>query len=80
MFRLLISLGFGLSVKKFDPFRVIVCDLFLFLIIFFCCGNQLEQCGLRTPQCTIQGSIARPGDDNAVKVLPLCMFFSLFVR
>ncbi|KAF3611050.1 hypothetical protein DY000_02049488 [Brassica cretica] len=30
---------------------------------------QLEQCGLRTPQCTIQGSIARPGDDNAVKRL-----------
>ncbi|CAN6919071.1 unnamed protein product [Brassica oleracea] len=28
---------------------------------------QLEQCGLRTPQCTIQGSIARPGDDNALK-------------
>ncbi|CAH2053146.1 unnamed protein product [Thlaspi arvense] len=30
---------------------------------------QLEQCGLRTPQCTIQGSIARPGDDNVVKRL-----------
>ncbi|CAG7876831.1 unnamed protein product [Brassica rapa] len=30
---------------------------------------QLEQCGLRTPQCTIQGSIARPGDDLALKRL-----------
>ncbi|KAJ0264623.1 Glutamyl-tRNA reductase-binding protein [Hirschfeldia incana] len=30
---------------------------------------QLEQCGLRTPQCTIQGSIARPGDDHVVKRL-----------
>ncbi|CAN8258579.1 unnamed protein product [Cochlearia groenlandica] len=30
---------------------------------------QLEQCGLRTPQCTIQGIIGRPGDDDALKRL-----------
>ncbi|XP_010509880.1 PREDICTED: glutamyl-tRNA reductase-binding protein, chloroplastic [Camelina sativa] len=30
---------------------------------------QLEQCGLRTPQCTIQGSISRPGDDTVQKRL-----------
>lgn len=30
---------------------------------------QLEQCGLRTPQCTIQGSIARPSDDHVLKRL-----------
>ncbi|XP_010545615.1 PREDICTED: glutamyl-tRNA reductase-binding protein, chloroplastic [Tarenaya hassleriana] len=30
---------------------------------------QLEQCGLRTPQCTIQGSIGRPGDDKVLKRL-----------
>ncbi|CAH8261281.1 unnamed protein product [Arabidopsis lyrata] len=30
---------------------------------------QLEQCGLRTPQCTIQGSIGRPGDDTVLKRL-----------
>ncbi|ESQ47623.1 hypothetical protein EUTSA_v10021146mg [Eutrema salsugineum] len=30
---------------------------------------QLEQCGLRTPQCTIQGSIGRPEDDNVRKRL-----------
>ncbi|KAG2243112.1 hypothetical protein Bca52824_095045 [Brassica carinata] len=30
---------------------------------------QLDQCGLRTPQCTIQGSISRPGDDNSLKRL-----------
>ncbi|EOA31055.1 hypothetical protein CARUB_v10014206mg [Capsella rubella] len=30
---------------------------------------QLEQCGLRTPQCTIQGSISRPGDDLVLKRL-----------
>jgi len=33
-----------------------------------CLWNQLEQCGLRTPQCTIQGSIGRPGDDTVLKV------------
>lgn len=30
--------------------------------------EQLEQCGLRTPQCTIQGSIGKPDNKMALKV------------
>lgn len=30
---------------------------------------QLEQCGVRTPQCTVQGSLDRPGDRMALRRL-----------
>lgn len=30
--------------------------------------EQLEQCGLRTPQCTIQGSIGKPDNQMVLKV------------
>lgn len=30
---------------------------------------QLEQCGVRTPQCTIQGFLEKPQDDNILKKL-----------
>lgn len=32
---------------------------------------QLEQCGLRTPQCTIQGCLAKPQDASMLKKLQL---------
>lgn len=30
---------------------------------------QLEQCGMRTPQCTIQGSITKPEDRMSLMVM-----------
>lgn len=56
--------------------------IFLFcLVVLVCnklwlcfCLKQLEQCGLRTPQCTIQGSLDKPEDRMALKV----RFMSIF--
>lgn len=52
---------------------------YLFIYLFLeCCfdecvwywfSDQLEQCGLRTPQCTIQGSLDKPQDRMILKVL-----------
>lgn len=39
--------------------------------------NQLQQCGLRTPQCTVQGSLDKPQDRMVLKVKSFSMNSSL---
>lgn len=36
--------------------------------------DQLEQCGMRTPQCTIQGSLDKPEDRKVLKVNSCLLF------
>lgn len=45
-----------------------VCFEVNMVMLLFHFGAQLEQCGFRTPQCTILGSIDKPEDRTMLKV------------
>lgn len=61
------------------PCFVLITDCFIALFIDVFRTGQLEQCGLRTPQCTIQGCLDKPQDASDLKVLFYTLSFCLCI-
>lgn len=55
-------------ISSFLFFSLLFSSFIFIHLSFFLSLLQLEQCGLRTPQCTILGTLARPQDPDDTKV------------